>query len=180
VFVPGKPARLATGRACRVVQADRRLARGPRIVRSCCLVRVAQLLPVAAWAVVRAAWFAVICCLVTAARAVICCLVNCSCCSYLLPGPGCLVAAERCLVRGPRAWCRWLPADLVAQLLPGAWTWCRWLPGRVCVCVPGRPVFVIRCPGSQTLGPRALVRDPWAACLAAWSVATVSCALARK
>ena len=83
------------------------------------------------------------------------------------------------------AW--WLPADLVAQLLPGAWAWCRWLPGRVpglggrvCVCVAGRSVFVIRGPGSQTPGPRCLVRDPWPACLAAWSVATGPRALARK
>ena len=91
--------------------ATGRVKRAARIVRSCCLVCVAQLLPVAAWAVGRAAWFAVIRC-----------LVNCSCCSYLLPGPRCLdlvpVAAERCLVA---AW--WLPADLVAQLLPvAAWS----------------------------------------------------------
>jgi hypothetical protein len=41
-------------------------------------------------------------------------------------------------------------------------------------------VFVIRGPGSQTPGPRCLVRDPWPACLAAWSVATGPRALARK
>ena len=91
--------------------------------------------------------------------------------AQLLPGPrawsACLVpvAAGRCLVA---AW--WLPAELVAQLLPG----------RVCVCDPGLPVFVIRGPGSQTPGPRCLVRDPWPACLAAWSVATGPRALARK
>jgi hypothetical protein len=58
-------------------------------------------------------------------------------------GPRCLVAAERCLVRGPRAWCRWLPsaawwppAALVAQLLPVA-AWSR----SCCLAVF---VFVIR------------------------------------
>jgi len=160
-----------------VALADRRVKPGARIVRSCCLVRALQLLPVAAWAVGRAAWFAVICCLVTAARAVICCQVNAAA-AVICCWPRCLVAAERCLVRGPRAWCRWLPsaawwlpAELVAQLLPGA---------GVCVCVPGRPVFVIRGPGSQTPGPRCLVRDPWPACLAAWSVATGPRALGRK
>ena len=164
---------------------------GARIVRSCCLVRALQLLPVAAWPVVRAAWFAVICWSITAALAVICCLVNAAaaviCCqvraAWWLPsaawsvvrGPwsACLVpvAAERCLVAAGRAG-RAAAAGgcLVAQLLPG----------RVCVCDPGLPVFVIRWPGSQTLGPRALVRDPWPACLAAWSVATGPRALGRK
>ena len=152
-----------------------RVKRAARIVRSCCLVRALQLLPVAAWAVGRAAWFAVICCLVTAARAVICCLVNCSCCSYLLPGSRCLdlvpVAADRCLVAAGRAG-RAAAAGgcLVAQLLPG----------RVCVCVAGWSVFVIRWPGSQTLGPRALVRDPWPGGRAAWSVATGPRGLRRK
>jgi hypothetical protein len=41
-------------------------------------------------------------------------------------------------------------------------------------------VFVIRWPGSQTPGPRALVRDPWPGGRAAWSVATGPRALARK
>jgi len=109
--VPANLVRVATGQACRVVLGPGRVKRGARIVRSCCLVRALQLLPVAAWPVGRAAWFAVIRWSVTAARAVIRCLVNCSCCSYLLPGPRCLVAA----------W--WLPADLVAQLLPvAAWS----------------------------------------------------------
>ena len=154
------------------------MKRAARIVRSCCLVRALQLLPVAAWAVGRAAWFAVIRWSLTAARAVIRCLVNGSCCSYslpaaawsALPGPG--AGGRRppwsrscCLVPGPAA-----GGCLVAQLLPG----------RVCVCVAGWSVFVIRWPGSQTPGPRALVRDPWPACLAAWSVATGPRALARK
>jgi hypothetical protein len=95
--------------------------------------------------------------------------------AQLLPGPRCLdlvpVAAERCLVAAGRPG-RAAAAGgcLVAQLLPG----------RVCVCVPGRSVFVIRWPGSQTLGPRALVRGPWPACLAAWSVATGPRGLQRK
>ena len=172
-----------------VALADRRVKRAARIVRSCCLVCVAQLLPVAAWAAGRAAWFAVIRWPLTAARAVIRCLVNCSCCSYSLPAElvraawwlpsaawsvvrvpgagGCRPTWSRscCLVPGPGA-----GGCLVAQLLPG----------RVCVCDPGLPVFVIRWPGSQTLGPRALVRDPWPACLAAWSVATGPRALGRK
>jgi hypothetical protein len=92
--------------------------RAARIVRSCCLVRALQLLPVAAWAVGRAAWFAVIRWSVTAARAVICCQVNAA------------AAVICCLVRAAWTWCRWLPsaawwlpADLVAQLLPvAAWS----------------------------------------------------------
>jgi len=168
-----------------VALATGRVKRAARIVRSCCLVRALQLLPVAAWAVGRAAWFAVIRCLVTAARAVIRCLVNCSACSYSLPGPRCLdlvpVAAERCLVAAGRPG-RAAAAGgcLVAQLLPvAAWSRSCCLV-RVCVCVPGRSVFVIRWPGSQTPGPRCLVRDSWPACLAAWSVADGSRGLARK
>jgi hypothetical protein len=41
-------------------------------------------------------------------------------------------------------------------------------------------VFVIRWPCSQTLGPRALVRDPWPGGRAAWSVAHGPRALQRK
>jgi hypothetical protein len=41
-------------------------------------------------------------------------------------------------------------------------------------------VFVIRWPGSQTPGPRCLVRDPWPGGRAAWSVAHGPRALARK
>ena len=55
-FVPANLVRVATGQACRVVLGPGRVKRAARIVRSCCLVRVAQLLPVAAWAVGRAAW----------------------------------------------------------------------------------------------------------------------------
>jgi len=74
--VPANLVRVATDQACRVALAARRVKPGARIVRSCCLVRALQLLPVAAWPVGRAAWFAVICWPITAARAVICCLVN--------------------------------------------------------------------------------------------------------
>ena len=90
--MPANLVRVATGRAWPVVPGPGRVKRAARIVRSCCLVRALQLLPVAAWAVGRAAWFAVICWSITAALAVICCLV---------PGPG----AGGCLV---------------AQLLPGS------------------------------------------------------------
>ncbi len=169
-----------------MVLADRRVKPGARIVRSCCLVRALQLLPVAAWAVGRAAWFAVICCLVTAARAVICCQVNAAA-AVIRCQVNAAAAVIRCLVRAAWTWCRWLPsaawwlpAELVAQLLPvAAWSRSCCLV-RVCVCDPGLPVFVIRWPGSQTPGPRCLVRGPWPACLAAWSVATGPRALARK
>jgi hypothetical protein len=150
-----------------VALAARRVKRAARIVRSCCLVRALQLLPVAAWAVGRAAWFAVICWSVTAARAVICCQVSAA------------AAVICCQVRA--AW--WLPSAAWSVVrVPGAGGClvAQLLPGRVCVCDPGLPVFVIRWPGSQTLGPRALVRDPWPACLAAWSVATGPRALGRK
>ena len=176
--MPANLVRVATGQACRVVPAPGRVKPGARIVRSCCLVCVAQLLPVAAWAVGRAAWFAVIRCQVTAALAVIRWSVTAALAVIRcrpLPGPRCLdlvpVAAERCLVAAGRPG-RAAAAGgcLVAQLLPG----------RVCVCVAGRSVFVIRWPGSQTPGPRCLVRDPWPACLAAWSVAHGPRGLQRK
>jgi hypothetical protein len=123
--VPANLARVATGWAWPVVPGPGRVKPGARIVRSCCLVCALQLLPVAAWAVGRAAWFAVICWPLTAARAVICCQVNAAaaviCCqvraAWWLP------SAAWSVVRVPGAGgCR-PPAELVAQLLPvAAWS----------------------------------------------------------
>ena len=173
--MPANLVRVATGRAWPVVPGPGRVKRGARIVRSCCLVCVAQLLPVAAWAVGRAAWFAVICWPVTAARAVICCQVNAAAAVIRAAAAwsACLVpVATGRAGRAAAAWC----LDLVPV---AAWSRSCCLV-RVCVCVPGRSVFVIRCLDLQTLGPRCLVRDPWPACLAAWSVAHGPRALARK
>ena len=112
---------------------------------------VAELLP----AVVRAAWFAVIYC-----------QVNRSCRSY--SRSCCLVAVDLVAVD--------LVAELLPELLPGgrrpggraaagaaAWWPSTWWPVPVFVFVSTWcPVFVIRWPGLQTLGPRALVRVAWA------------------
>ena len=102
-----------------MVLADRRLARGARIVRSCCLVRaawtwcrwlpsaawwlpadlVAQLLPVAAWSCLcLCSWSVRVCDPVarfTNTRAA-------------LPGPRSVARVPGCLVRGPRS--AWLGA----------------------------------------------------------------------
>jgi hypothetical protein len=78
-----------------------------------------------------------------------------ACCRWLPAAGGCLLPVVAC--------CRWLPAAGGCLLV----ACCRWLPaarlvpGRVCVCVPGRSVFVCPGPGSQTPGPRCLVPGPW-------------------
>ena len=74
-------ARVATGHTCRVVQADRRVDRGPRIVRSWPLIRARP-------AVVRAA----------------CLLPVAACCRWLPAAGGCLLpVAAWSVIRGPRA-----------------------------------------------------------------------------
>lgn len=110
VFVPGKPARLATGRARPPALRPGRLGRGPRTVP---------------------------------------------------PGPG---------GRGPRAPARALVAAACVAwcTVRAACAWCSWprFAGRVCVCDPWPPVFVIL--GYKHPGPRRLVRDPRALVRAAW------------
>lgn len=158
--MPANLVRVATGRAWPVVPGPGRVKRGARIVRSCCLVRALQLLPVAAWAVGRAAWFAVIRWPLTAARAVIPWLINAA------------AAVIRRQVRAAWTWCRWLPsaawwlpADLVAQLLPvAAWSRsCCLLP---CLCLCSWSVRVCdpvpRFTNTRAAlpGPRSVARVP--------------------
>jgi hypothetical protein len=117
-----------------VVPGPGRVKPGARIVRSCCLVCALQLLPVAAWTVGRAAWFAVICWPLTAARAVICCQVNAAAAvircqvraAWWLPSAAWSVVrvpgaggCRRCLVAGRAGRAAAAGGCLVAQLLPG-------------------------------------------------------------
>ena len=140
VFVPGKPARLATGRARPPAPADGRVGRGPRTVPpapggrdpraparalvaawSRCLVpgpRALDLVQLATWSryLVRARWPCL--CL--------CCLVARVCDpGYKHPGPRRLVRDPCALVRA--AWC--MPGQVrpvgrgPRSLGRGPWTW---------------------------------------------------------